>query len=67
MKRQAHYLEYLYCLLLIAFQIGRAAFILNNRALQDISLPEALGACWRGFVGHDLMVAALLLVLPWLA
>lgn len=66
MKRSAHYLEYLYCHLLIIFLIGRVGFILNNRCIQELSFLDAAGACWRGFVGHDLMVAAFLLVVPWL-
>ena len=66
MKRSIHYLEYLYCHLLIVFLIGRVGFILNNRCVEEMSLLDAVGACWRGFVGHDLMVAALLLAVPWL-
>ena len=66
MKRGIHYLEYLYCHLLIVFLIGRIGFILNNRCVQELSFLDAVGACWRGFVGHDLMVAAWLLAIPWL-
>lgn len=66
MKRSIHYLEYLYCHLLIVFLIGRVGFILNNRSIAQLSFLDAVGACWRGFVGHDLMVAALLLAVPWL-
>ena len=66
MKRSAHYLEYLYCHLLIIFLMGRIGFILNNLEVQHITLGDAVGACWRGFVGHDLMVAAFLLAVPWL-
>ncbi|MBR6140232.1 MAG: LTA synthase family protein [Bacteroidaceae bacterium] len=66
MKRSIHYLEYLYCHLLIVFLIGRVGFILNNRCVEQLSFLDACGACWRGFVGHDLMVAAWLLVVPWL-
>ena len=65
MKRSIHYLEYLYCHLLIVFLIGRVGFILNNLPVQHLSLLEAVGACWRGFLGHDLMVAAFLLAVPW--
>jgi len=64
MKRNIHYLEYLYCHLLIVFLIGRIGFILNNRCVQQLSFTEAVGACWRGFVGHDLMVTAFLLAIP---
>ena len=67
MKRSIHYLEYLYCHLLIIFLIGRIGFILNNRCVEQLSFLDAVGACWRGFVGHDLMVAAWLLALPWVA
>lgn len=66
MKRSIHYLEYLYCHLLIIFLIGRVGFILNNRCVEQLSFLDAMGACWRGFVGHDLMVAAFLLAIPWL-
>ena len=66
MKRSIHYLEYLYCHLLIVFLIGRIGFILNNRGIGELSFLDAVGACWRGFVGHDLMVAAFLLAVPWL-
>ncbi len=66
MKRSIHFLEYLYCHLLIVFLIGRVGFILNNRPIEQLSFVDAAGACWRGFVGHDLMVAAMLLVIPWL-
>ncbi len=66
MKRSAHYLEYLYCHLLIIFLAGRVGFLLNNLEVQHITLGDALSACWRGFVGHDLMVAAFLLAVPWL-
>lgn len=66
MKRNIHYLEYIYCHLLIIFLIGRIGFILNNRCVHQLSFLEAAGACWRGFIGHDLMVAAMLLAVPWL-
>ena len=66
MKRGIHYLEYLYCHLLIVFLIGRIGFILNNRCVQELSFWDAVGACWQGFIGHDLMVAAWLLAVPWL-
>ena len=66
MKRGIHFLEYLYCHLLIVFLIGRVGFILNNRCVERLSFSDAVGACWRGFVGHDLMVAAWLLAVPWL-
>ena len=46
--------------------MGRAGFLLNNVGVQHITLSESLGACWRGFVGHDLMVTAFLLTVPWL-
>ena len=67
MKRSIHFLEYLYCHLLIVFLIGRVGFILNNRSIHQLSFFEAAGACWRGFVEHDLGVAACLLAIPWLA
>lgn len=66
MKRNIHFLEYLYCHLLIIFLIGRVGFILNNRCVEQLSFSDAASACWRGFVGHDLMVAAMLLIIPWL-
>lgn len=66
MKRSIHFLEYLYCHLLIVFLIGRVGFVLNNRCVEQLSFLDAAGACWRGFVEHDLMVAAMLLAVPWL-
>ena len=67
MKRSIHYLEYIYCHLLIIFLVGRIGFILNNRCVHQLSFLDAAGACWRGFVGHDLMTTAILLAIPWLA
>ena len=66
MKRSIHFLEYLYCHLLIVFLIGRVGFVLNNRDIEKLSFLDAASACWRGFVEHDLMVAAMLLAIPWL-
>lgn len=66
MKRSIHYLEYLYCHLSIVFLIGRIGFILNNRHVHQLSFSEAVGACWDGFVGHDIGVAACLIAIPWL-
>ena len=66
MKRSIHFLEYLYCHLLVVFLIGRVGFILNNRCVEHLSVGDAFSSCWRGFVEHDLMVAAWLLVVPWL-
>jgi len=66
MKRGIHFLEYLYCHLLIVFLIGRVGFILNNRCVEQLSFADAASSCWRGFVEHDLMVAAFLLAIPWL-
>lgn len=66
MKRSIHFLEYLYCHLLIVFLIGRVGFVLNNRDIEQLSFLDAASACWRGFVEHDLMVAAMLLAIPWL-
>ena len=66
MKRNIHYLEYLYCHLLIVFLIGRVGFVLNNRSVEKLSFLDGMGAFWRGFVGHDIMVAAFLLAVPWL-
>ena len=66
MKRNIHFLEYLYCHLLIVFLIGRVGFILNNRCVEQLSFVDAASACWRGFVGHDIMVAAWMLAIPWL-
>lgn len=67
MKTRIHYLENLYCHLLVVFLLGRIGFLLNNQSVQAITLSEAIGACWRGFVGHDITVAAMLLAVPWLA
>ena len=66
MKRGIHFLEYLYCHLLIVFLIGRVGFVLNNRCVEQLSFADAASALWRGFVEHDLMIAAWLLAIPWL-
>lgn len=65
-QRKVHYLEYLYCLLLLVFLLGRIGFILYNRSLEPVSFGEAFEACKMGFVAHDLAVTAFLLTLPWL-
>ena len=67
MRRSIHFLEYLYCHLLVVFLIGRIGFAVRGRSVEPLSFGDAAGACWRGFVGHDLMVAAFLLAVPWLA
>ena len=66
MKRDIHYLEYLFCHLLIVFVMGRIGFILNNTCVQSITPIDAIGACLDGLLGHDIFVAAYLLALPWL-
>ena len=65
-SRKVHYLEYLYCLLLLVFFLGRIGFILYNKSLEPVTFGEAFEACKTGFVAHDLAVTAFLLALPWL-
>ena len=66
MKRQAHYLEYLYCLLLIVFFIGRLVFVIYNRHLDGFSFWDVLDVCRVGLLAHDLFVTSFLLLVPWL-
>ena len=65
--KKVHFLEYLYCLLLVVFFIGRVGFMFYNRHVGAFTFAEALGACRDGLLAHDLFVAALLLAVPWLA
>ena len=65
--KKLHFLEYLYCLLLLVFLVGRVGFMLYNRHIDTFSFPDALLVCRDGLLGHDLFVAAILLAVPWLA
>lgn len=66
MRKQNHFLEYLFCHLLIVFFIGRLAFVVYNRHIDSFSLRDVMHACWTGFVSHDIFIVALLLTFPWL-
>ena len=66
MRKQNHYLEYLFCHLLIVFLIGRLMFVAYNRHIDTFSFGDVMHACWTGFVSHDIFIVALLLTLPWL-
>lgn len=65
--RKVHFLEYLYCLLLIIFALGRVGFMLYNRHLGDFGLIDVLDVLRTGLFAHDFMFVALLLAVPWLA
>ena len=65
--KKLHFLEYLYCLLLLVFLVGRVGFMLYNRHIDTFSFLDALLVCRDGLLGHDLFVAAILLAVPWLA
>lgn len=64
MRQRLHFLEYLFCHLLLVFLVGRVGFILYNRHIETLSLADALGACRSGLLAHDISVAALFLLLP---
>ena len=64
MKRNTHYLEFLFCHLLLTFFIGRVAFIVYNRHLAPGTLWDAVGACRSGLLAHDFVISAFLLAFP---
>ena len=66
MKRQAHFLECLYCLLLLVFALGRVFFMSYNHSLGDFGLMDVLDVLRTGLFVHDFMFVALLLAVPWL-
>lgn len=66
MKRQSHFLEYLFCHLILVFLIGRIGFILYNQSLETISFADIFEACKTGLFAHDALLTALLLIVPWL-
>ena len=65
--KRLHFLEYLYCLLLLVFLVGRVAFMLYNRHIDDFTFLDALVACKDGLLGHDLFIVPMLLAVPWIA
>ena len=67
MKRQSHFLEYLFCHLILVFLIGRIGFMLYNRSLESFSFSDIFDACTTGLFAHDALLSALLLAVPWLA
>lgn len=64
MKRESHFLEYLYCLLLVVFLIGRTVFLFYNRAVGEFNFWDMLGVYRSGLLAHDVVVAAFLLLVP---
>ncbi len=64
MKKQVHFLEYIYCHLLLVFLVGRVGFMIYNRDLADFTFFDAFEACKAGLFSHDVIVAALLLIVP---
>jgi len=67
MRRQAHFLEYLYCLLLLIFALGRLSFMLYNRDLDHFGVMDVLDVLRTGLFSHDFMFTSVLLVVPWIA
>lgn len=66
MRRSIHFLEYLFCLLLLVFCVGRIGFMAYNADVETFGVGDAMQACWHGLLSHDLFVTAFLLVVPWL-
>ncbi len=64
MKKQAHFLEYIYCHLLLIFLVSRVGFLIYNRQAEDFSVWDAFNVCKTGLLSQDVFVAALLLVIP---
>lgn len=62
MKQRLHFLEILYCHLLLIFFVGRIGFILYNRHIESLSIMDVFGACHEGLLAHDCVVAALFLL-----
>ena len=62
MRQRLHFLEILYCHLLLVFLAGRLAFICYNRHIEALSFIDIVGACHAGLLSHDVAVAALLLL-----
>ena len=67
MKRSIHFLETLFCLLLLIFAAGRVGFMLYNRHIETFSFFDVLHVLRTGLLSHDIFIVALLLVVPWLA
>lgn len=66
MRRSIHFLEYLFCLLLLIFCVGRVGFMAYNADVETFGVGDVAQACWHGLLSHDLFVTAILLVVPWL-
>ena len=62
MKQHLHFLEILFCHLLLVFLVGRLGFIVYNRHIEALSLGDIFGACHMGLLAHDFSVAALFLL-----
>ncbi|MGN0233480.1 MAG: LTA synthase family protein [Bacteroidaceae bacterium] len=62
MKQRLHFLEILFCHLLIVFMVGRIVFVFYNRHVETLSLNEIFGACRDGLLSHDFVVAAVFLL-----
>ena len=62
MKQHLHFLEILFCHLLLVFLVGRLGFIVYNRHIEALSLGDVFGACHMGLLAHDFSVAALFLL-----
>ncbi len=62
MKQHLHFLEILFCHLLLVFLAGRIGFIIYNRHIEALPLMDIFGACHAGLLAHDMSVAALFLL-----
>lgn len=66
MKKQAHFLETLLCILILTFLVGRIGFFAYNHHIEDFTVWDVLQSCRIGLMAHDFGVSVLLLAFPWL-
>ena len=66
MKKPAHFLETLLCILIFVFFLGRIVFFTYNSHVEDFSVLDVLQSCRIGLLAHDFGLAILLLAFPWL-
>ena len=62
MRQHLHFLEVLFCHLLLVFLAGRVGFIIYNRHIEALPLADIFGACHAGLLAQDMAVAALFLL-----
>ena len=66
MRRNLHFLEYLFCHLLLIFLLGRVGFMLYNNSIEDFGPGDVFSACKNGLLAHDALLSSVLLAMPWL-